>query len=91
MQVMPSTARDPGFGIRPAQGDTAAEFDRVGREYLQALHQRYGGDAAKMWAAYNAGPGTVDAALQHGADWFVYLPSETQNYVRSNLHAIGGQ
>lgn len=91
MQVMPSTAHNPGFGIAPAQADTPQEFNRVGRAYLGALHRRYGGDPAKMWAAYNAGPGTVDQALRsHGPNWFNALPAETQNYVRTNLRSIGG-
>jgi soluble lytic murein transglycosylase-like protein len=90
MQVMPSTAANPGFGIAPAQSDTPQEYDRVGQAYLRALHMRYGGDPAKMWAAYNAGPGTVDRALQtHGPNWFQALPPETRNYVRSNLGAMG--
>jgi soluble lytic murein transglycosylase-like protein len=91
MQVMPQTARNPGFGIAPAQADTPQEYDRVGGAYLDALHRRYGGDPAKMWAAYNAGPGRVDHALQtYGQNWFTALPAETQNYVRGNLRAMGG-
>jgi soluble lytic murein transglycosylase len=91
MQVMPATARAPGFGIAPARSDSPQEFNRVGQAYLKVLHQRYGGDTAKMWAAYNAGPGRVDAALQaHGPNWLQALPSETQSYVAQNLRAIGG-
>lgn len=91
MQVMPSTARNPGFGIAPAQSDSPAEYDRVGHAYLGALHRRYGGDPAKTWAAYNAGPGRVDQALkQYGDNWFQTMPAETQNYVRGNLRSLGG-
>jgi soluble lytic murein transglycosylase-like protein len=90
MQVMPSTARNPGFGIAPAQSDSPAEYDRVGNEYLNALHRRYG-DPAKMWAAYNAGPGRVDSAIRaYGDNWLKALPSETQNYVAGNVRAMGG-
>lgn len=90
MQVMPSTAANPGFGVTPAQNNSAAEYDRVGRDYRAALFSHYG-DAAKGWAAYNAGPGAVDAAVQHyGANWLSALPAETQAYVRANLHASGG-
>jgi soluble lytic murein transglycosylase len=91
MQVMPSTAADPGFGVAPAQSNTPQEFNRVGSQYLNALHQRYGGDPAKMWAAYNWGPGNLDAALQrHGVNWLQFAPKETQNYVAQNLRALGG-
>lgn len=90
MQVMPSTAASPGFGIAPSNG-TQQDDIRVGQQYRSAMQQRYGGDLAKMWAAYNAGPGTVDHALQtHGPNWFGALPSETQAYVRKNLRATGG-
>lgn len=90
MQVMPSTAHAPGFGVRPAQSDSPDEFNRVGREYLKVLHHRYGGDPAKMWGAYNWGPGNLDAALQrYGGDWLRYAPAETQAYVMNNLRAGG--
>lgn len=89
MQVMPATARDPGYGVRPALNDTPAEYNRVGNDYLGALRQRYG-DPAKMWAAYNAGPSRVDKAIRrHGPDWLRGLPRETQEYVARNLQALG--
>jgi len=91
MQVMPATARDPGFGVAPARGNNPQEFNRVGREYLGKLHQRYGGDLAKMWAAYNAGPGRVDQAIASGGNWLAQLPKETRDYVAANLAALGGQ
>lgn len=91
MQVMPETARDPGFGLQPANPGNAADMNRLGREYRAAMQQRYGGDLAKMWAAYNAGPGAVDEAIQrYGPNWLQALPKETQNYVRGNLGALGG-
>lgn len=91
MQVMPGTARDPGFGIRPARDNSDAELTRVGREYRSKMEQRYGGDPAKMWAAYNWGPGNLDAALQkYGNDWLRYAPQETQNYIRKNIAALRG-
>lgn len=89
MQVMPSTARNPGFGIAPSNG-TPQDDVRVGQQYRAAMQQRYGGDLAKMWAAYNAGPGRVDQALKHGPDWLNHLPAETMNYVRRNMNAVRG-
>ena len=41
MQVMPATARDPGFGVIPAQSDSPDELARVGRDYLSALVDKY--------------------------------------------------
>ena len=90
MQVMPSTARDPGFGIRPSNG-TAQDDVRVGKEYRAKMHSRYGGDPAKMWAAYNWGPGALDGALaKHGPNWLNAAPSETRNYVTRNMRALRG-
>lgn len=86
MQVMPATAHDPGFGVRPVQNETAAEYDRVGRDYQAAMLRRYGGDPAKMWGAYNGGPGRLDRSLAHGTP----LPTETRNYVARNMRALKG-
>ncbi len=88
MQVMPDTAKNPGFGIQPAQSDTPQEYNRVGREYLAALVQKYG-DIGHALAAYNAGPGNLDDAIakakQDGnpQNWLGYLPKETQDYVQT--------
>lgn len=89
MQVMPATARDPGFGIRPSDG-TQTDDVRVGREYRAKMEQRYGGDLAKMWASYNWGPGNLDEAIaKHGDNWLDAAPRETKNYVRKNIAALG--
>lgn len=88
MQVMPSTARDPGFGLRPSNG-TQADDVRLGQQYLAAMRQRYGGDLAKMWAAYNAGPGTVDKLIaNYGNDWWKHAPAETLAYLERNLGQV---
>lgn len=81
MQVMPETAKAPGFGIKPSNG-SKADYVRVGTELLAAHIKNYSGDLGKAWAAYNAGRGWVDAAVsladkaQPGtkeADWFWQL------------------
>jgi soluble lytic murein transglycosylase len=87
MQVMPGTARDPGFGIRPSNG-TPADDVRVGKEYRAKMQTRYGGNLAKMWGAYNWGPGNVDKAIaEHGEGWFNHAPAETRNYIARNIRA----
>lgn len=90
MQVMPGTQTDPGFGIRPAKDNSPDELARVGRDYLDAMMKRYGGDPAKAWAAYNAGPGAVDKALAKGGEWLSRMPKETRDYVGKNVAALGG-
>lgn len=92
MQVMPATARDPGFGLRPANPNDPNDMNRLGREYRATMERRYRGDPAKMWAAYNAGPGRVDNLLQrHGGNWLNHAPTETRNYVSRNLRALRGR
>lgn len=90
MQVMPGTNRDPGFGVTPARDGSDAERTRVGNDYLDAMLKRYGGDPAKAWAAYNAGPGRLDEALAKGGNWLANMPRETQQYVTKNVAALGG-
>lgn len=92
MQVMPGTNTDPGFGVRPAANNSDAERTRVGRDYLNAMLARYGNDPARAWAAYNWGPGNLDAAIaRHGANWLQAAPDETRNYVANNLRQLRGQ
>jgi hypothetical protein len=76
-QLMPGTFREMGVGndiTNPEQNVNA------GLKYLGQMLKRYGGDQRLAAAAYNAGPGAVDAA--HG----VPNIAETQNYVKG----IGG-
>lgn len=80
MQLMPETARDPGYGVTPMQNTSPEENMRVGREYFDAMQQKYGGDTAKALAAYNYGPANVDRLLQQG-QFPQALPAETRNYV----------
>ena len=84
-QVMPKTADDPGFGIKPAdlsgsKEQQAAELNRVGKEYLSKMIEKYDGNLAIAYAAYNMGPGATDKWLKSGADP-ADLPKETRDYV----------
>jgi len=108
MQVMDGTNLDPGFGVKPADmsgtpEQQAGERARVGRDYLSAMIQKYDGNVAQAWAAYNAGPGAVDKAKAEAAAdvkemakrgerpspdaWLKKLPAETQDYVAKNTAA----
>lgn len=90
-QVMPATARAPGFGIKPWNG-SPDDLARLGKQYQDTMYLRYDGDPAKMWAAYNAGPGALDNAIKKGgADWLKHMPAETQNYVAKNMRQLGGR
>jgi hypothetical protein len=89
MQVMPATARDPGFGIRPARDNSPDELRRVGDEYAAVLLGRYR-DPKLAMIAYNMGPGATDRWLASGADPR-RLPKETQGYIRGVNLAEGGE
>ncbi|MCP3735615.1 transglycosylase SLT domain-containing protein [Sphingomonas sp. RP10(2022)] len=90
MQVMPATARDPGYGVRPSNGSLDDDA-RVGRDLLAAYTDHFGGDPAKGWAAYNGGVGRVERQIaQHGDAWLEHMPAETQAYVAKNMKALGG-
>lgn len=80
MQTMPETLRDPGYGVRPAQNNTPAELERVGRDYLQAMIAKYPNRIDHALAAYNWGPGNTDKWIAAGADP-AKLPKETRDYI----------
>jgi soluble lytic murein transglycosylase-like protein len=89
MQVLDSTAKDPGFGIKPAKDISAPEYNRVGNEYIGALYNKYQ-DPKLTMIAYNMGPGATDKWLAAGADPRK-LPKETQGYIRGVNLAQGGE
>jgi hypothetical protein len=87
MQLMPDTARDPGFGVAPLDPnapDQEVENRRVGRDYLNAMLTRYGGDKEAALAAYNWGPGNADKWVA-GGKGRERLPRETQGYLANIL------
>ena len=80
MQTMPTTLTDPGYGVQPASDPTnSAEQERVGKDYLSAMFQRYNGDVKRTLVAYNWGPGNADKWDGNLGS----LPAETRNYVKS--------
>lgn len=92
MQTMPGTQADPGYGVAPVRDGSVSEKNRVGREYLEAMMRKYGGDTRKAWAAYNAGPGRVDQAIaQRGEGWLAAMPGETRAYVARNGQRLAGR
>ena len=95
MQVMPGTAMNPGFGVKPAVNNSPEELNRVGKDYYNAMLARYNNDPRLAAAAYNAGPGRMDAALrssqQSGLDPMLHLPNGTQEYVKRFEKTINHQ
>jgi len=84
MQLMPETYRDMQHEYGLGQ-DPYDPHDNViaGAAYLHTLYQKFG--FPKMFAAYNAGPATVDANSAGVRD----LPDETRNYVRGIANILG--
>jgi hypothetical protein len=88
-QIMPRTAVDPGFGVKPLQNNTWEEAVRFGADYLGALNKYYmkkgkSPEEAMNLAlgAYNWGPKNVDDWLAHGAD-LSKVPPETMGYIQN--------
>jgi hypothetical protein len=85
-QIMPSTAAQPGFGLKPLNLATATEADHeeFSRNYLNKLNERFGNQPDLTLAAYNYGVGNVEKLLQkHGVKWKEHLPKETSNYLKN--------
>jgi len=84
MQLMPGTYRE----LRQQHGLGANPHDPrdnvlAGTAYLSWLYVKYG--YPKMFAAYNAGPGTLDAQMAGVRT----LPGETRAYVRGIAAILG--
>src|SRR5690606_24262441 len=81
-QVMPGTAKSPGFGVTPLRSDDVNEYLRFGRDYLAALLHRYQGNIPAALAAYNTGAGNVDKALAAAGprgNFLDHLPTSAEN------------
>ncbi len=88
MQIMPSTARKPGFGIKPIAAEKLTDpvaNQEFGTAFLNAMLKRFEGDTRRALIAFNAGPSVAD---RFKGDLST-LPLETQNYVASIEATIG--
>jgi len=81
-QIMPKTAKNPGYGVTPLQDSTPQEQRRFANDYLGAMLKEFGGNERLALAAYNAGPGAVKAHKD------VPPYPETQNYVAKILGGL---
>ena len=86
-QILPSTGPEAaalaGVPWDPARFKSDTAYNTaLGRAYLNAQLTAFDGDSAKALAAYNAGPGRVQAAVEkYGDDWLAHMPKETREYV----------
>jgi soluble lytic murein transglycosylase len=84
-QILPSTAKDPGFGITPISDlvkAPEAEHKRFATDYLSAMLKEFGNDMEKALAAYNAGPAVVRNAIDiDPINWKRHISVEAKNYI----------
>lgn len=98
-QVMPDTAPEAaklaGLPLDYNRLANDPEYNKaLGGAYFNSLVSKFGSPQAAV-AAYNAGPGAVQAAMskaaQNGGNYLDYLPGETQNYVAKVFGGNNGQ
>lgn len=107
-QVMPDTAPEAaklaGLPWDENRYKTDATYNKaLGMAYFQQQLQTNGGDLAKAYAAYNAGPGHLAEAIKKADKsaklakndptvpvhtWLDFMPEETRNYVAKNMKAF---
>ncbi len=90
MQVMPATAQQPGYRVKPARDQSEEEYTRVGRDYAMALLKNYGGDLEATLVAYNYGPGNANKWIASGRNKSD-LPKETRDYITKVSKELGGK
>lgn len=106
-QVMPGTAPEAaklaGLEWDENRYRTDPNYNKaIGFAYFQKQLQDNGGDLAKAYAAYNAGPGALQKAVKDAErsaklaagdpnvpvrSWLEFMPKETRDYVAKNLKA----
>lgn len=81
VQVMPATARDPGFGVEPLRNPWDKEENRrFAKEYFSALLWEFGSIKHALMA-YNWGPASVKRWIRRGKP-SSHVPRETKRYVQ---------
>ena len=87
-QILPSTAKDPGFGLPSIDLETSTIMEQAQwvQNYLDKLVSYYRGDKEKALAAYNYGYKNVDKLVEsNGGEWKTKLPAETKDYLQTLL------
>lgn len=84
-QFQPATAKQ--YGIDPTNPEQAIKGQA---NYMSDLLKKYGGDTRLALAAYNWGPGNLDAAIAKAKGGPVRFPASTEKYVGKILSAAGG-
>ena len=88
MQLMPKTAKDPGFNVEPLQNKSPEENRRLGRDYMDAMLHKYDNDLVSAIAGYNMGPTATDKWLKAGGD-ISKLNKETKGHITKITGTLG--
>jgi len=88
-QVLPSTAKNPGFEIPPAADDSLEAIAKVGENYLAKMYEMFDGNIPHTLAAYNMGPNATREWISKGAD-LSRLPRTTREYIEKVQMAMDG-
>jgi soluble lytic murein transglycosylase-like protein len=84
-QFTDATAKD--YGVTDPY-DFVQE-SQAAAKYYSNLFKKYGNDQRKALAAYNWGPGALDADIkQYGSDWEQHVPSDTEAYINRVLKLL---
>jgi len=95
-QIMPKTAAQPGYGMKPINLETTSAEEQIAwaNEYRNRIQKYHSFTDDQATAAYNAGAGKVQKAIAKGGkDWLSRMPDETKGYVsKVNRYAasVGG-
>lgn len=88
-QFMPKTWQQYGQGSVWNENNSA----NAAAKYFSQLAQQFHGNIDQMLAAYNDGPGNVQAAIgKFGPNWEQAMPDETKSYIKkyNTLQSGGG-
>lgn len=93
-QIMPDTAKKPGFGI--AAISLEDRFDpetglRFGAQYMRAMLDKYDGDYPRALAAYNRGPGKIPLTgkAEFNEESYDYVGNIMDPIAAMNLFNVG--
>ena len=89
MQLLESTARQPGYGVTPFQGNdfyNQLENIRFGTDYYNALLKKFGNERDAL-IGYKQGPGYAEDWLAKGGDVST-LEDEVHDYL-NKFYGLG--
>lgn len=79
-QILPETAKNPGYGIHPIDDPTdPIQAKQYAKEYITTMKNKFGSTKLALMS-YNWGAGNVSRWLRDGSKESE-IPEETKNYI----------